>query len=75
MSALEVNEIYMSSLVEEPLELIEQFYAWSRAGKMNRTGIASYKRYMKALSDRRNLAPSVRLFGVDERNGNVCAPG
>jgi hypothetical protein len=32
MSALEVNEIYMSTLVEEPLEIIEELCEWSRSG-------------------------------------------
>lgn len=57
MSALEVNEIYMSSLVEEPLEIIEQLYAWSRAGEDKSDSIASYKRYMAALLDRRQSEP------------------
>jgi hypothetical protein len=53
MSAPEVNQIYMSSLVEEPLEIIEQLYAWSRVGENEPDWIASYKRYMKALLDKR----------------------
>ena len=53
MSALQVNEIYMSSLVEEPLEIIEQLYAWSRAGEDKSAWIASYKRYIAALLDKR----------------------
>jgi len=52
MSPLEVNEIYMSSLVEEPLEMIEQLYAFSRAGPDRPDWIRSYKRYIGALLDR-----------------------
>ena len=53
MSAFEVNEVYMSTLLEEPLEIIEQLYAWSREGENEEDWIRSYKRYMKALLDKR----------------------
>lgn len=59
MSAPEVNEIYMSSLVGEPLEIIEQLYAFSRAGENKPDWIRSYQRYLKALLDKRECMHDV----------------
>jgi len=68
MSAFEINEIYMSTLVEEPLEIIEELYEWSRKGKTKPEWIRSYKRYMKALLDRRECTHDVEQKVQGELN-------
>jgi len=70
MSALEVTEIYLSSLVGKPLEEIERLYTLSRAGKEKPDWIASFKRCISSLLDEREAALISERHLETAANGN-----